>query len=64
MDLQFKRLSEISSADIIDLNNNPGVLRHMPLGFALMEKSRSAAHASFATGFLRARALDSNDGNG
>lgn len=32
MDLQFKRLSEISYADLIELNNNPLVLRQMPLG--------------------------------
>ncbi|ROL64630.1 GNAT family N-acetyltransferase [Pseudomonas vranovensis] len=43
MDLQFKQLSEISSADIIELNNNPRVLRHMPLGRPDFDEAKCAA---------------------
>ncbi|UVL63547.1 GNAT family N-acetyltransferase [Pseudomonas sp. B21-032] len=43
MDLQFKRLSEISSADIIELNNNSRVLRHMPLGRPDFDEAKCAA---------------------
>ncbi|MGF6592034.1 GNAT family N-acetyltransferase [Pseudomonas sp. 2835] len=43
MDLQFKRLGEISSTDIIDLNNNPRVLRHMPLGRPDFDETKCAA---------------------
>ncbi|KDO00863.1 GNAT family N-acetyltransferase [Pseudomonas donghuensis] len=43
MDLQFKRLSEISSADIIELNNNPDVLRHMPLGRPDFDEAKCSA---------------------
>ncbi|MDD2058054.1 GNAT family N-acetyltransferase [Pseudomonas sp. GD03860] len=34
MTLEFKRLTEIGLADIVSLNNNPSVLRQMPLGGA------------------------------
>lgn len=34
MILEFKRLTEVDLADIISLNNNPDVLRQMPLGSA------------------------------
>jgi len=32
MNLEFKRLSEVDPAEIISLNTDPLVLRHMPLG--------------------------------
>ena len=34
MTLEFKRLTEVDLIDIISLNNNPDVLRQMPLGSA------------------------------
>ncbi|MCW2271956.1 hypothetical protein D3C77_233540 [compost metagenome] len=34
MTLEFKRLTEIGLSDIVSLNNNPSVLRQMPLGGA------------------------------
>ena len=34
MILEFKRLTEVDLADIISLNNNPDVLRQMPLASA------------------------------
>lgn len=34
MTLEFKRLTEVGLAEIIALNNNPEVLRQMPLGSA------------------------------
>lgn len=34
MILEFKRLPEVDLADIVSLNNNPEVLRQMPLGSA------------------------------
>lgn len=43
MDLQFKRLNEVSSADIIALNNNPEVLRQMPLGRPDFDEAKCAA---------------------
>src|SRR5436853_163935 len=34
MNLKFKRLTEVDPAHIVSLNNNPDVLRQMPLGSA------------------------------
>ena len=41
MILEFKRLTEIDLIDIISLNNNPDVLRQMPLGSANFDLSKA-----------------------
>ena len=41
MILKFKRLTEIDLIDIISLNNNPDVLRQMPLGSANFDLSKA-----------------------
>ena len=41
MILEFKRLTEVDLADIISLNNNPDVLRQMPLGSANFDLSKA-----------------------
>ena len=41
MILEFKRLTEIDLIDIISLNNNPDVLRQMPLGSANFDLAKA-----------------------
>ena len=41
MTLEFKRLTEVDLIDIISLNNNPDVLRQMPLGSANFDLSKA-----------------------
>ncbi|MHC6226140.1 GNAT family N-acetyltransferase [Pseudomonas sp. X10] len=43
INLQFKRLSEVSTADIINLNNHPDVLRQMPLGSPDFDEAKCLA---------------------
>ena len=41
MTLEFKRLTEVDPIDIISLNNNPDVLRQMPLGSANFDLAKA-----------------------
>ncbi|MDL5038329.1 GNAT family N-acetyltransferase [Comamonas resistens] len=41
MTLEFKRLTEVDLIDIISLNNNPDVLRQMPLGSANFDLAKA-----------------------
>lgn len=41
MPLEFKRLTEVDPIDIISLNNNPDVLRQMPLGSANFDLAKA-----------------------
>lgn len=41
MTLEFKRLTEVDLMDIMSLNNNPDVLRHMPLGSANFDLAKA-----------------------
>ncbi|MGX5661614.1 GNAT family N-acetyltransferase [Diaphorobacter nitroreducens] len=41
MTLEFKRLTEVDLIDIISLNNNPHVLRQMPLGSANFDLAKA-----------------------
>ncbi|GEQ77859.1 hypothetical protein CTTA_4864 [Comamonas testosteroni] len=41
MTLEFKRLTEIDLIPIVSLNNNPDVLRQMPLGSANFDLSNA-----------------------
>lgn len=41
MNLKFKRLTEVDPAHIVSLNNNPDVLRQMPLGSANFDLAKA-----------------------
>ena len=41
MILKFKRLTEVEPAQIVSLNNNPDVLRQMPLGSANFDLAKA-----------------------
>ena len=43
MQLHFRHLSDVSTEDIIALNNNPDVLRQMPLGRPNFDESKCTA---------------------
>jgi len=43
MQIHFRRLSDVSTKDIIALNKNPDVLRHIPLGRPAFEESKCKA---------------------